>query len=220
MQTFIDIANNSVYPAQGLVALYGVFCVILVFRRIFTKRFGSPAAAEQFLEQARELLAKRDFDGIAQLCDTPAYWAKAVPQLILVALANRNHDAGELRRMLAEKFERDVLADLAYRMSWINTVVKTEPMLGLLGTVLGMISAFGKISLGQKGGADPTMLAGDISFALVTTAVGLVIAIPLVLCMSLINVRLGKLQDQVQQYLGAFLDDFEAARKREKGRLP
>lgn len=220
MQTFIDIANNSVYPAQGIVALYGVFCVILVFRRIFAKRFKSPAAAEQFLGELRELLQRRDFDGVAQRCDSPPYWSKAVPQLILVALANKSREAGELRRMLAEKFERDVLADLAYRMSWINTVVKTEPMLGLLGTVLGMISAFGKISLGQKGGADPTMLAGDISFALVTTAVGLIIAIPLVLCMSLINVRLGRLQDGVQQYLGAFLDDFDAARKREKGRLP
>lgn len=218
MQALIDLANNSVYPAQGLVALYGVFCVILVFRRIYSKQFRSTAAAEQFTEEVREMLQNRDYEGVAQLCDSPPYWSKAVPQLILVALEQKTREPAELRRLLAEKFERDVLADLAYRMSWINTVVKTEPMLGLLGTVLGMISAFGKISLGQKGGADPTMLAGDISFALVTTAVGLIIAIPLVLCMSLINVRLGRLQDGVQQYLGLFLEDFEAARKRDKGR--
>src|SRR2546428_267870 len=121
MQALIDLANNSVYPAQGLAALYAVFCVILVFRRIYTKQFRTTAAAEQFTADVRDMLERRDYDGVAQLCDSPSYWSKAVPQLILVALANRSHEPGELRRMLAEKFERDVLADLAYRMSWINT---------------------------------------------------------------------------------------------------
>jgi biopolymer transport protein ExbB len=218
MQQLIDIANSSVYPAQGLMAIYGVFCVILVFRRIRMKQFGSDSAAQEFLEALRGPLQQRDFEQVAQICDSPAYWAKAVPQLILVALSDRDREPGALRRLLAEKFERDVLADLEYRTSWINTVVKTAPMLGLLGTVLGMISAFGKIAGSQKQGVDPSVLANDISFALITTAVGLIIAIPLVLCMSAIHVRLGRLQDRVQQYLGTFLEDFDAARYRERGR--
>lgn len=213
MQTLIDFANNSVYPAQGVLALYGVFCVILVFRRIRQKQFRSGAAAEQFVEEVREHLQQQRYEQVAQLCDSPPYWSKAVPQLILVALANQERDIGALRRILAEKFERDVLADLEYRMSWINTVIKSEPMLGLLGTVLGMISAFGKIAGSGRTGVDPKDLAQDISFALWTTAIGLIIAVPLILMMSMIQVRLSRLQDQVQQYLGEFLQDFETARR-------
>ncbi|HID22276.1 MAG TPA: MotA/TolQ/ExbB proton channel family protein, partial [Planctomycetaceae bacterium] len=117
----------------------------------------------------------------------------------------------KIRRLLAEKFERDVLADLEYRLSWINTIVKSAPMLGLLGTVVGMINAFGKIAAASQTGADPSKLANDISFALFTTALGLTIAIPLVLAGAMINVRIGKLQDSVQHSVGEFLDDLEAA---------
>ncbi|MGQ0634963.1 MAG: MotA/TolQ/ExbB proton channel family protein [Planctomycetaceae bacterium] len=218
MQVLIDIANNSVYPAQGLMALYGVFCAILVFRRIRQKGFGSAAAADQFLEEVRGHLQQRRLDQVAQLCDSPPYWAKAVPQLILVALANPDRDLSALRRILAEKFERDVLANLEYRMSWINTVIKSEPMLGLLGTVLGMISAFGKIAGSDRTGVDPKDLASDISFALWTTAIGLIIAIPLILVMSAIHVRMGRLQDAVQHDLGVFLEEYEMARRQGRGR--
>ena len=131
--------------------------------------------------------------------------------LLLVAVANRNRPINKLRRMMGEHFEREILADLEYRMSWINTVVKTAPMLGLLGTVTGMIAAFGKIAGASKTGADPSALAGDISFALFTTAMGLMIAVPLVMLGAWLQVRIGKLQDEVQQYLGVFLEDFEAA---------
>jgi len=209
MQPLIDLANSAIYPLQGLMALFGAYCVIFVFQRIRTKQFARPAAGEQFLAEVQSLLQQKNYDGIAQLCDSPPYWSKAVPQLLLVALSLHTRDAGTRRRLLAEKFERDVLADLEYRMSWVNTVVKSAPMLGLLGTVLGMISAFAKIAVTTKGGNDPTMLANDISFALVTTAVGLMIAIPLVLAQAAINVRLGRLQDSVQHYLGDFLDHFD-----------
>lgn len=208
----LDIINNGIYGAQAVTALYGVFCVVLLFRRIAQKRFSSVARTEEFLGQVRDLLKPRRFDDVAALCDSPPYWAKAIPQLILVAIANRDRELSKLRRMLAEKFERDVLSDLEYRMSWVSTIVKSAPMLGLLGTVTGMIGAFGKIAAVSKdAGVDPTALASDISFALFTTAIGLIVAIPLVLISASIHVRIGKMQDAVQFYLGQFLDDFEAA---------
>ena len=211
VQALIDLANNSVYPLQAIVALVGAYCVILVFMRIRKKAFRGPPA-QRFMQEVQGLLKERKYDEIAQLCDSPPYWSKAVPQLMLLVLSARDRELGALRRMVAEKFERDVLAELDYRMSWVNTVVKSAPMLGLLGTVLGMISAFGKIASSQKGGNDATMLASDISFALITTAVGLIIAIPLVMCQSAIAIQMGKLQDSVQQYVGEFLESFEISR--------
>jgi biopolymer transport protein ExbB/TolQ len=213
MQSIFTIVGYVIYGAQAWTALFALFVVVLLFRRIAQKRFRSFTRMQDFLQQVRDLLQQRRFDEVAALCDTPAVWAKVVPQLILVALANRGMEMAKLRRLLAETFERDVLADFDYRMAWINTIVKSAPMLGLLGTVQGMIGAFGKIALAaREGGIDPSALAGDISFALWTTAIGLMIAIPLVVIAAMIQVRIGKLQDQVQQGLGQFLEDFDAAR--------
>jgi biopolymer transport protein ExbB len=213
MGSLIEAFGNSIYAAQALVALYAAYQVIVIIRRIRQKRFGSEAQADQFLTEVGEALQKRDFDQIAQLCDSPPWWSKAVPQLILVALANLHRGPAKIKRMAAERFEVDVLAPLEYRMSWISTAVKSEPMLGLLGTVAGMIAAFGKIAGAQSQGIKPEALASDISLALITTAVGLLIAIPLIMAGNAIHVRMSKLQDSVQQDLGRFFDDLDAARE-------
>jgi biopolymer transport protein ExbB len=212
MELILDWAGPVIYTALGLAALYGVFTVVLLIRKVSEKRFASNAAAEEFLDQVRERLAQKDYEGAAALCDSPPYWAKAVPQLIMVAIAERDRPMSKLRQLLAEKFERDVLADLEYRFSWIGTIIKSAPMLGLLGTVTGMILAFSKIATSSSTGVDPTTLADDISFALFTTALGLAVAIPLTLLGAAVRVRMGKLQDSVQQYLSEFLDDLEVTR--------
>lgn len=214
----LDFTGNAIYAAQAAVAVYGAFCVVLIVRRIAQKRFASREAAEQFLSEVREPLQQRNYDGVAEICDSPRYWSKAVPQLILVALANRQRSPNKLRQLLGERFEHEILADFEYRMSWISTVVKSAPMLGLLGTVVGMISAFGKIAATQKTGGDPSALAGDISLALWTTAIGLIIAIPLIVAQAMIQIRLGKLQDGVQDQLSEFLDDLETVTATERRR--
>lgn len=213
MDEILVLAANAIYAALALTALFGIFWVILLLIRIRQKRFPSPAAADQFLDDIRDNLAQNDLNAVADLCDTPAYWSKAVPQLVLVAVQNMDRPMSKLRRLLAEKFERDILASLEYGTSWISTIVKSAPMLGLLGTVLGMINAFAKIAASQDTGTDPTQLANDISFALLTTACGLVIAIPLVLGGNLIHIRIGKLQDSVQHDLGVFLEDVEETQR-------
>lgn len=209
MDEILVLAANAIYAAMALTALFGMFWVILLLIRIRQKKFSSPAAADQFLDDIRDSLAQRDLNAVADLCDSPAHWSKAVPQLVLVAVQNMDRPMNKLRRLLAEKFERDILASLEYGTSWIATIVKSAPMLGLLGTVLGMINAFAKIASSQNTGTDPTALANDISFALLTTALGLVIAIPLVVAGNLIHIRIGKLQDSVQHDLGVFLEDVE-----------
>lgn len=200
-----------IYLALAGVAAYGMFCVVLIFMRISQKRFRSTAAASDFLADCRDLLKQRKFDDVVELCDSPAYWSKAVPQLITVALTNRNNSPKKLRQILGEKFERDILANLEYRTSWVATCVKSAPMLGLLGTVVGMIAAFGKIAAAGATGTDPKALADNISLALITTALGLTIALPLVMAGNVVHVRISKLQDAVQQDLGEFLDDLAEA---------
>ena len=215
MTKLVDFMSFLIYPLQGITALYGLFLTVLVFRRISQKQFRS-LAADDFMNQVSERLQARQFDGVAELCDSPPYWAKAVPQLMLIALANRERPVSKLRQLLGETFEREVLSELDYQISWVNTVVKTAPMLGLQGTVLGMIAAFGKIASSNRTGVDPSQLAEDISFALITTAVGLMIAIPLVMCIASMQVRIGRLTDAVQHQICRFLDELDAAQTRKR----
>ena len=73
----------------------------------------------------------------------------------------------------------------AYPLAVIATV---SPLLGLFGTVYGMIGAFESVALAGKMG-DPSIMAGDISFALITTALGLIIAVPALIAYHYFRVR-------------------------------
>lgn len=77
---------------------------------------------------------------------------------------------------LAVQAAQEELALLSRYMRGIEAVVQAAPMLGLLGTVIGMIEAFGRLAQ-STGAVDPALLAGGIWTALITTAVGLGIAI-------------------------------------------
>jgi biopolymer transport protein ExbB/TolQ len=82
-------------------------------------------------------------------------------------------------------------------------------MLGLLGTVIGMMGAFATLATAET--VDATQLADDINVALRTTAAGLAIAIPLVIAMAAVNVRIRKMEDLVAAGLTRFLDSYRAA---------
>lgn len=201
-----SVVNNSVYAAEAAVALWGVFCVIVVGRRINQIRFRSEEEQTRFLDDLDERLLAGDFNGATKICDKDD---RATPQLALLAIANREIGYRKVRALITDRFQRDVLAEIEYRLSWVYTVIKSAPMLGLLGTVLGMMGAFGNLGSGQK--VDTVKLASDISFALLTTVWGLTIAIPLILATAYLNVRIRKLEDLVGVGVTRFLDTFKIA---------
>ena len=206
----LKISGPACYLALLGCAIYGVYCVIVLWRKILQKRL-SPAKTAEFMDQIRELLHNKDFDGVTALCDTPPYWSKALPQLITLAMTRRDRGMAKCRQFVEEKFEREMLAEMEYRYSWIIAMIKTAPMLGLLGTVTGMVLAFGKLSSATGGGADPQALAGDISLALYTTADGLVIAIPLTTLAGMIQIRLSRLTDSTAEQLNEFFQELQEA---------
>jgi biopolymer transport protein ExbB/TolQ len=83
-------------------------------------------------------------------------------------------------------------------------------MVGLLGTVLGMMKAFAKLA-DPNATVEVSKLAQDIQFALITTSLGLAIAVPLVLCTAYINVRIRKMEDLVLYGANQFLEVFKEA---------
>ena len=199
------VVGGAIYAALGAIALWGAFCAVLTWMRIAQHRFDSEASQEEFLDEVDRSLERADFDGATRTCEGDV---RALPQLMELAIAHRAAGYGKVKQLVVDRFQRDVLADLEYRVSWITAVIKTAPMLGLLGTVVGMMGAFGKL---DAEGVKAEFLAREISFALITTAIGLVIAIPLVLVAASINVRVRRLEDLVAAGLTRFLESFRKA---------
>jgi len=209
METVFQYVGMAIYFALATIAVWGAFCVIVVWRRVAQTRFRSEEEQDAFLDRIDESLDRGDFDATAKSCDGDY---RAMPQLASLAVDNRRLGYAKVRTLVADRFQRDVLSDLEYRLSWVYTVIKSAPMVGLLGTVIGMMGAFKKLATGDK--VDPTQLADDISFALVTTACGLAIAIPLVLATASINVRIRKMEDLVSSGITRFLESFRGALKK------
>jgi biopolymer transport protein ExbB len=96
-------------------------------------------------------------------------------RVLAAALANR-YRGREIMMERVEDTGRHVVAELERFLNSLGTIASISPLLGLLGTVMGIINAFNAVMLGGMG--DPRMLAGGISQALITTAGGLTVAIP------------------------------------------
>lgn len=97
----------------------------------------------------------------------------------------------ERSREMATGAALSLLDQMTKHVRVLETSVQAAPMLGLLGTVLGMIAAFNEMSL-SGGAVDPTELAGGIWIALSTTALGLIIAIPFYFFTSWIEGRIDR----------------------------
>jgi biopolymer transport protein ExbB len=214
MAVITEILGYVIYVMQGVTALWGLFCLILVWRRVQQSRFRSEDQQNEFMEQVEQRLTVGDFDGTVALCEEDP---RVVPQLVVLAVSNRDLGYTKVRHLLADRFQRDVLSEIEYRLSWVITVIKTAPMLGLFGTVGGMMGAFDTLAVQEP---DTVKLAKTISVALITTVVGLAIAIPLMLAVASVNVRIRKLEELVGLGLTQFLDALKPALERGPRRGP
>lgn len=96
-------------------------------------------------------------------------------RILAAGLVNRHHDR-EVMKESIEEVGRHVAHELERFLNTLGTIASITPLLGLLGTVIGMIKVFAVIT--AQGVGDPAVLAGGISEALITTATGLTVAIP------------------------------------------
>jgi len=202
-----DLAGLLGKACYGFLAInffWGLFCVILLWRRIGVLRFGSEQSQAQFLGTLQGHLEGGDFDAATRLCESED---RALPQLALAAIENRSLAESQIRQLVAELMQRNILADLEYRLSWVATVIKSGPLLGLFGTVLGMMAAFGRIGIGEK--VQPSQIADEISIALVCTAMGLMTAIPFTYLLASLNIRMRILQDSLSSGMTRFLEHFK-----------
>jgi biopolymer transport protein ExbB len=203
----IDLAKTLGDACYGFLAVnffWGLYCVIMGWRRVAQLSFKSQDKQAVFLNELMEKLHAGQYNAAAEQCQNDP---RALPQLAHVAIANRQIGFEPMRQFVNEILQREVLADLEYRSSWIATVIKSGPLLGLFGTVLGMMAAFGRIGQGEK--VQAAQIADEISIALICTAMGLATAIPFNFLLAAIQVRVRRLQDSLASGLVRVLDFFK-----------
>jgi biopolymer transport protein ExbB/TolQ len=202
-----DLAKFLGDACYGFLAInfcWGLYCVVMAMRRVNRLSFKNRHRQAEFLDELMPKLEADQFDAALEQCDGDP---RALPQLVTAAIENRNTGFESMRQTVSELLQHDVLGDLDYRTGWIATVIKSGPLLGLFGTVLGMMAAFGRIGTGEK--VQQSQIADEISIALVCTAMGLATAIPFNFFLASINNRVRKLQDSLAAGLARVLEHFK-----------
>jgi biopolymer transport protein ExbB len=131
--------------------------------------------------------------------------------LLGTGLANARHG----REIMKESIEEAASLALYQMQRYLNalgTIALVSPMFGLVGAVLGIMSVFNRISV-QGGVSDPSVLAGGISEALITTASGLIVAIPAMMMHRFFNGRIESLIVIMEQETLKLVDALHGDRK-------
>jgi biopolymer transport protein ExbB len=134
----------------------------------------------------------------------------------LLAVGLRHHNRP--RYVLRERMEdagRHVVHELERFLNMLGTIAGIAPLLGLLGTVTGIIKSFNAISAGGMG--DPRLLSTGISEALVCTAAGLCVAIPALIGYRLLRGRVDRLVVQMEKDATRFADALDLRSSSRKG---
>ncbi len=169
----------EIFQSGGLLMWPLLICSIIALA-IIAERFWSlqkrnVAPAELLQQVLDHEKANRVSDDLLKLL------VKSSPlgRLFAVGLVNRDHGR-EIMKEAIEEEGNTVVHELDRYLNTLGTIAAITPLLGLLGTVIGMIQVFTSITpeVMSQGIGDPTVLAAGISKALITTAAGLSIGIP------------------------------------------
>lgn len=172
--------------------------------------FFSIVAAAIFLERVWTLQSKRVLP--AELKDKVWRWVEGnqlqdkhiaalaqnspLGKILAAGLANRHRDRAIIKEAI-EDTGRHVIHELERFLNALGTIASISPLLGLLGTVSGMIRTFADIS--SQGVGDPQVLAAGISEALISTAAGLVVALPAVMAYRYLRGRVESLVVEMEK---------------------
>ncbi len=155
-----------------VIMLLSVVAMTLIIKEIMSVRRDQLAPPE-IVDEMEALFEAAEYQEALELCETePCYFTN----IVAVGLPKLNASFEAMEKSLEEMIEEETIK-LHARLSWLSLISGVAPMLGLMGTVNGMIGAFDTIAA-SKGQATPDVLAGDISGALITTLLGLIVAVP------------------------------------------
>jgi biopolymer transport protein ExbB len=164
------------FLAKGGVLMIPIGVASVLALAIFLERLWSLQRTRvlpvDFIERIRALVADGRADSAVEACHENR---SSLARVFCVALAHRGEPRDAIKGEV-EEVGRHEAADLSRYQTALATIAAISPLMGLLGTVMGMIRVFQKVT--EQGVGDPRILASGIWEALITTAAGLTVAIP------------------------------------------
>lgn len=180
------------------IFLCGVGATFIILERVVY--FKNVKKNDEILDLKLEsAIRNQDFDDAVTFCtaaNTP------VSNTIRKAIEVRNMDESDMREIVQSEMNNQI-PSLEHSLTLLGTIASISTLLGLFGTVIGNIQAFGV--MGGEAGMDPAALAGSISTALLTTAAGLLVAIPSMIFNNSFNRRVDKESAKLESMVTEFI---------------
>ena len=195
MIEFVKAGGVLIWP---ILACSVVAVAIIVERFLSLKR--SAVTPPNLLDQAYRLAGRVDLSGEAIF---EVQRRSPLGKILAAGLINRNEPRFVMKDAI-EDAGRHVVHDLERYLNTLGTIAAVTPLLGLLGTVFGMIKVFAAIT--AFGVGNPTVLAGGIAEALITTAAGLSVGIPTLMFHRYFRGRINDLTMDMEQQALRFID--------------
>lgn len=190
---FIRRTGIMAYPLIGLSMV--TFFMIVLFA--FTVRQGT-VVSDAFMNSADALIRKQDYLGLLAVCNRRNECiARITAKTLDFATRNPTASFEEVKEVTEAEGNRQSSLLLA-RIAYLGDVGAVAPMLGLLGTTLGMITTFHEISGKGVGGSNQLGLAQGVSEALLCTASGLVIGIPALIFYAIFRGKVNRLISEME----------------------
>jgi biopolymer transport protein ExbB len=180
-------------PLMYPILLCSVLALAIFFERLWTLfRLGRGTIA--MVREVESLVRKNRIDEAVIVCQRAG---TPLARILVSALRNAGRPREQIKTIVEEVGGRET-APLERYLGLLGTIATISPLLGLLGTVLGMIEAFTVIA--AQGGGTPATLGGGISKALITTAAGLTVAIPTILLHKYLTSRVDRMVLEMEEY--------------------
>ncbi len=189
MLEFLKSGGPLIYP----LVLCSLIAATIAVERVFALRRSRVLPAE-ILQVVGAVRPGRDLSLALEVC-------RANPGVFSdVVRAGLEHaeEPWEVLRDSIQDVGRQKAAVLERHLVWLQTIAQAAPLLGLLGTVFGMIRMFSSISLAGLG--DPQALSGGISEAMITTAIGLAVGIPTLVAHNLLASKSETLLNEIEHH--------------------
>lgn len=180
-------------PVMIPIALCSVFALAIAIERFrFFRRIQQ--RPEQFMKQVKAAINQGNFHESMRLCKEENH---PIARVIAAGIDHLDFSRDALLDVMRQEAIR-WMKQVNRNIDKLATIASISPLLGLTGTVTGMISSFQIITSGGMG--DPTLLAGGISEALYTTAAGLLVGIPALVAYNWCEARSNDFADMVEYY--------------------
>jgi biopolymer transport protein ExbB len=180
-------------PLMYPILLCSVLALAIFFERLWTLfRLGRGTIA--MVREVESLVRKNRIDEAVIVCQRAG---TPLARILVSALRGAGRPREQIKTIVEEVGGRET-APLERYLGLLGTIATISPLLGLLGTVLGMIEAFTVIA--AQGGGTPATLGGGISKALITTAAGLTVAIPTILLHKYLTSRVDRMVLEMEEY--------------------